>query len=93
MLTIFAKPNMKLCGLRNDMSTQVRIDPCVCRPVYSKLFFYILMFEPDTKSIEHKHTQLHPYHREWQKEQVTTPQEQRPTEICDGTPYFQHLHL
>jgi len=36
--------------------------------------------------------QLYPYHRKWSKEQVTTPQEQRPTLICPGAPSVQHLH-
>jgi len=27
------------------------------------------------------------------KKQVTTPQERRPTGICPGAPYHQHLHL
>jgi len=38
-------------------------------------------------------SQLHPYHRKRQKEQVTTTQERRPTGICPGTPSLQHLHL
>ena len=29
----------------------------------------------------------------WPKEQVTTPQEWRPTGICPGSPSVQHLHL
>ena len=29
----------------------------------------------------------------WSKEQVTTPQEWRPTGICPGAPTVQHLHL
>jgi len=34
-----------------------------------------------------------PYHRQRQTEQVTTPQERRPTEIRPGNPSLQHLHL
>jgi len=35
-------------------------------------------------------SQLHSYYRKWQAEQVTTPQERRPTGICPGTPSLQH---
>ena len=38
-------------------------------------------------------SQLYPYHRKRQKEQVTTPQERCPTGICPGAPSLQHLHL
>ena len=38
-------------------------------------------------------SQLCPYHRKWPKEQVTTPQERRPTGICHDAPTVQHLHL
>ena len=37
--------------------------------------------------------QLHPFHRQRQTEQVTTPQEWRPTGIGLGTPSLRHLHL
>jgi len=36
---------------------------------------------------------LYPYNQKWPKEQVTTPQERRPTGICPGAPSLQHLHL
>ena len=38
-------------------------------------------------------SQLYPFHRKWSKEQVTTPQERRPTGICSGALTVQHLHL
>ena len=35
-------------------------------------------------------SQLHPHYWKWQKKQVTTPQERRPTGICPGAPSLQH---
>ena len=36
---------------------------------------------------------LFPFHWKWPKEQVTTPQEWRPTEICPGTPTIFNIYI
>jgi len=69
----------------SGFSTNQNFCGCVCTPC-----------TPTFTPLDHGdswQSQLHSYHRQQQKEQVTAPQEQRPTGIRPDTHSLQYLHL